>query len=86
MEEDANTGTIAKSQSIRYIPLDRPFESLCLTDFLPTTDVQHIPRIMNQPSILATSGYWHEAMTPQLAEEWMIEQRFLNRHFPFSGE
>ncbi len=67
-----------------HIPLDPPYDTFCLTEFLPT-DVDHIPNVVNQPSVMATYGYQHDHMTSELAREWVEGQVAITPNFRFSG-
>ncbi|KAK8850313.1 hypothetical protein IAR55_004230 [Kwoniella newhampshirensis] len=54
---------------IPYVPISPPHDAYCFTGHIPS-DVQHLPAIVNQPSIKATLGYPHD-MTDELALAWI---------------
>lgn len=70
---------------IPHIPLAPPHSEYCLTTHLPT-DVNHLPRICDQPKFQATFGYAHEHMTLELAKEWLDMVGEKTQGFPFNGE
>ena len=67
-----------------HIPLASPFEAYCLSPCVPA-DSDNLPRIMNQPSVMATFGYKHPEMTRELAVDWIQDSQKVTRSFPFCG-